>query len=359
MDPISLGLGIGSIASPIIGGLMGQNAAQSQQDAANAARQQALAQYAGINIPDVAQQQLALQQLQSQGRLTPQMEQAMQMGPSQYGNIAASQDPRLQQAQMASLAQMQGVASTGMTPADQAAFEQVRRSAAQQDQAKQGQIMQEMQSRGQGGSGAELIAKLKGAQVEADTNQQGALQQAQMQQQARMQAMQQAAGMAGTVRGQNYTQASDAARAQDIINQFNTQNAQNVGNANVGMSNQAQASNLQNAQNIANQNAQIANQQQQYNKGLYQQQYQNQMQMAGAKASQLSGVAQAAQQQAANTAGYYGQMGQGAGQAFAGAAKAYGANGTTTKPDGTTTNNYYGSSGAKGTADNSAGDFGG
>lgn len=307
---------IGAIAAPIIGGLMGQDAARSQVKDAKNARAQALAQYAGIDLPSLAEQKLNLETLQSAGELTPEMEQALSLGSSAMEQISA--DPRLKAMQMSALEQMAGVAEKGMSPADMAAFELARKKAASENQAMQAQILQNMQARGQGGSGAELIARLKGAQSAADSLQDAQLEQARQQQAARMQAMSQLGNMSTQVRQQDVGEQSDVARAKDLVSRFNLENQQGVGQRNVGSRNQAQAANLQNQQNILNQNVALRNQQQQANKQLLQQQFNNQLALASGRAGQYQGVAQAAQNQAANTAGMYSGIGQGVGTALAG-----------------------------------------
>lgn len=318
MDPLTIAL-IGSVAAPVIGGMIGNQAASGQRDAANAARAQALAQYSGISVPDQEQQRLSMNMLQYLGDYNPQSETALNMGPTAMNNV--STDPRLQQAQMSALQQLSGLASGKPQEGDLAAFELARRNAAQESQAKQQQIIQEMQARGQGGSGAELIARLKSAQSGADSLQQAQLQQAQAMQQARIQALANQSAMAGQVRGQQYGEQSDLARAKDVISQFNIQNQQNVGQRNVTGANQAGLRNLETRQQMGNQNVGLQNQQQMYNKNLAQQQFQNQLNLAGAKAGQYGGQAQAADTAAAQQAAMWSGIGQGVGTGVA----AYGA----------------------------------
>lgn len=311
LDPFSL---IGGIAAPLIGGLIGQGQAAGAETAAENARKDALRQYAQINVPDIESQKVDLGLQSVVGEYTPELEAQIQQQQSEMQGL--STDPRLRTSQMAALQQLSGLASTGMTPADQAAFTMVARNAAQADQAKQGQILQEMQARGQGGSGAELIAKLKGAQAEADAIQQAQMQQAQIQQAARMQALAQQGQMGGNMRTQDFSEGSQKAQAQDAINQFNANMLANQQNRNVGAKNMAQQQNLGNKQTIANTNVGTRNQQEMYNKGLIQQNFQNQLQRANGMSGQYNNMAGAAQNQAAGIAGMWGGLGQGAGTAI-------------------------------------------
>lgn len=298
-------------AAPIIGGLIGNELSRGDRTAAENARKEALSMFANIQAPSVQDQLLDLQEYQSTGTYNPLLEQLVNLGPSAQENIQL--DPRLRAEQMSALEQIAGMASGQPQAGDMAGFEIARRNAAAEDQAKQNQILQEMQMRGQGGSGAELMARLKSSQSSADRLQQADLAQAQAMQQAKLQALAQQASMASNLRNQDYGQEKDLSSARDTIAAFNAQNAQAVGGRNTNSSNEGQRLNLQNQQNTANMNTQLQNQQQINNKGLLQNQFGNQMQLAGAKAGQYGGMAQDAQQRAANTAGMYAGIGQGVG----------------------------------------------
>lgn len=301
-------------AATVGGALIGGSQAQAQRDAANNARNAALEQYANINLPSLEAQQLNLQDYQNAGTMTPEMEQLMQMGPTSMEGI--SLDPQTRAMQMQALEQMSGMASGQIQPGDVAGFEIAKRDAAAYDQAKQGQILQEMQQRGQGGSGAELLARLKSTQSSADRLNQADLEQAKQMQQARIAALQSQSNMASGIRSQDYGQESDLARARDAINQFNVQNSQNVEGRNTTNKNSAQQMNLQNSQNTANMNVENKNKQQIANKGLLQQQYNNQLNLANAKAGQYGQQANSQDQQAGQTAGMWAGIGQGVGTAI-------------------------------------------
>ena len=318
MDPVT-GMMLASAGSSILGGLAGQSASRRQAKEARRMMEQALAQYAGIELPKIEDQKLFLEQLSSAGVLTPELEQAILLGPSAMEQVSV--DPRLKSQQMDALKMLAGVAESGMTPADQAAFELARKNAAAENQAMQGQILQQMQARGQGGSGAELIARLKGSQSAAEALQDAQLKEAQARQTARMQAMSQVGDLSSRVRQQDFSEQSDVAKARDLANQFNVQQQVAAQRANVAARNLAQQQNLQNQQRILDANVGLRNQQQIANKSLLQQQFQNQMNLAGARAGAFTGQAGFAQQQAANTAGMYAGIGQGLGTMFGGLAQ--------------------------------------
>ena len=299
----------------IIGGIIGDDKAKGQSRAAERRLQEALEEFRRIKTPNIEEQKLDLENYQYLADLMPMLEGVETLGPSGYEQISV--DPRLKAEQMSALEKLSGLSESGLTPADIAALEQVRRGAASEAEAKQGQILQEMQQRGQGGSGAELIARLKAAQSGADRQSAEGLEIAKMAQQRALEALSQSANLAGSLRGQEYNEQSDLAKARDIVNRFNTENRQSVQQRNVGTQNQAQQFNLQNRQNMANQNVGLRNQQQQYNKELLQQQFQNQLQRAQGISGQLGNLATVNQQNAGRIAQQYAAIGQGIDQGLA------------------------------------------
>lgn len=250
----------------------------------------ALQQFANIDVPTVGDESVNLQKQQNTGDLQNQMEQTFQMGPSAMQGVQV--DPRLAQAQMSALNQLSQTGQTGMTPAQAAALQEAQRQAASQTQAKSSQLEDEFARRGMGGSGAELAARLSASQQGADLASQNSNATMQMAQQNALAAMGQSGALAGQMSGQQFGQQQAIAQAKDYINQFNTQNQQSIAGQNTNSANQANAYNVQNAQQIGNSNANIGNQQAMYNAGMVQQNYQNQMSKAGAMAGISTGLGQ-------------------------------------------------------------------
>lgn len=303
----------------VAGAAIGSQEASKERDAANRARAEALAQYAGISIPEAEKMMLNLQQYETVGEYSPEMQQALSMGPSAMEGI--SLDPAVRARQMQALEQMAGFATGGPTSAESAGFELARQNAAAEAQAKSAQLMQEMAQRGQAGGGAELIARLKSGQSGAQMLQQAQLQQAQAMQQARLQALQDQSTMAGNLRTQDYSEQARLAEARDVINRMNLQNQQQIAASNIAARNQAQMGNLAQRQKTAEQNVALLNQQQQYNKALQQQEFENKMRLAAGKAGQYGQQAESAQQRAGQTAAQWGTIGQGLGSIFGGIAQ--------------------------------------
>jgi len=255
---------------------------------AEAERARKEAAYQDLSAPELAD--LEFQDYEWQGDLTPeeiayQDIASAQQGESEMSNI--SMDPRLRTAQMGALESLQDVAqSGGMTQADQANLARIQSQTGEAARGRRGAIQQQMQQRGMGGSGMELLAQLQGNQAATNQSAQMGLDVAGMAQDRALQAMQMGGNMGGNIRSQDWGEQSQQAQAQDAINRFNTSNtqqsnqfnAQNQMTADQYNANQRADTNrfnVQGQQGISNQNVDSGNQQQQYNQNLEQQRYDN------------------------------------------------------------------------------------
>lgn len=315
MDPAT----IAGIAAPVIGGLIGGNAARHGAEDANKLNQRALEEILRIQIPGITEQELQLLLPEYIGGLTAQTEGAFNLGPSAMEGVAV--DPRLESAQMAALEQIAEIGQTGMTPGEAAALRSARRGAASEAQAKSEQIMQEMQRRGVGGSGQELAMRLQTAQSGADRMSQESDRAIQMAQERALQGLTSAGQLSSNIRGQQFGEQSDVARARDAINQFNTQNQQQVQGRNVASANRANERNLSEQQRISEARGATQNQQQQHNKNLIQQQFSNRMDRAAALSGQYTNQAKQAQTAGANQGEMFARIGSAVGTGLGGLAK--------------------------------------
>lgn len=293
-------------AALAIGGLSGIGnflANSSANDRAAMLQNQQFQQWMQLNVPDPAQQQVAMQQFVSAGKLTPQLETAIKQDPSSFQKIVT--DSGQKAAQNTALSQLEDIGrSGGLRLQDKAALQDATLKTQQQARGNRNAIAANMAQRGLGGSGFDVAAQLQGQQGEADQNAKSSLQVAAGAQDRALSAIEGAGNMATQQRSQDFGEQAQKASAADRINQFNTENSRNVNAQNTGIANSAQSANLQNAQNLSNQNTQLSNSQQLYNKGLLQQQYQNQVQkLAGAtgQANQVAGTDQKGGQILGNT----------------------------------------------------------
>lgn len=234
----------------IIGGIAQADAAKKAAQAQADALAQEMARLDKITVPEA--KKLIVQQLTAQGQLTPELEQAFNLPPSEVAQI--KEDAGVRQQQVNALNLIQQRAQSGLTASDRAAYNEMRNQVARDQQAKQAQIMQQMQARGMGGSGAELAAAL----AQEQNSSQGASEQAdRLAAQASQNALAAAQAMgqqAGALRAQDFNVANTRASAQDEYNRFNVANQQNVANANVAMKNNAQAQNLAEKQRLSEAN---------------------------------------------------------------------------------------------------------
>lgn len=317
MEPLTMA-GI-TAGSGLLAGVIGNIASSGDRDKANQARDQALQEWLKLNVPSIEEQKIQLEHFRQTGQLTPELEQTFKQEGTSLDKIAI--DPTYKQAQLNALTKLQDIsANNGMDAQAQAQYQQAINKANANEQGQRGAIVQNFAQRGQAGSGAELQAQLLASQAEANRASSQGLDIAALSQQRALQALMSGNQVASQMYNQDYQKASDAARAQDAINQFNTRNAQGVAGANADRQNKAQESNLNLQQRIADQNVGINNQQEIHNKGLYQTQFGNQAQRAAGASSQYGNVANQYASNADRTAG----MWSGIGQAVSQGAGAYG-----------------------------------
>jgi hypothetical protein len=178
-------------------------------------------------------------------RMDPRLANVFTQGNTEMAGITT--DPRLRDAQLGALDALSGIAdSGGMTLADEANLGKLQSSVAQADRGRREAILQNMQMRGQGGSGLELLAQLQSGQAATTDAAQGSLDIAGMAQDRALQAMIQSGQLGGQVRAQDFGEQADIAKAQDIINQFNTSNLTQGSQFNTGVVNDASRFNIAN-----------------------------------------------------------------------------------------------------------------
>jgi O6-methylguanine-DNA--protein-cysteine methyltransferase len=120
--------------------------------------------------------------------------------------------------------------------------------------------------------------------------------------------------MAGQVRGQEYGEQADIAKARDAISRFNVQQQADVAARNVAAQRQAQMYNAAESQRIAEANVASRNASQQYQNQLSQQQFANQLARTQGATGMQTNVSNVLGQEAAGTRQMYGGIAQGAGQ---------------------------------------------
>jgi hypothetical protein len=239
--------GVGNVVGAIGGGLLGGLAGlfgggKKKPSPEEIAAQELKDAYAGTIVLTPEQRKVRLEMLKDVGRLSPEMEQEILQQDSELKGLKV--DPRFKAAQMKALTNLEQQGQQGLTLEDRTALMETQRQAAQQNQGQQEAILQNMEARGMGGSGAELAARLQASQSGADAAAQKGLQIAAQAQRARMDALARAGAAAGQMGQQEFENQGSVASAQDVINRFNTGSRQNVQQRNVQSSNEANKYNL-------------------------------------------------------------------------------------------------------------------
>jgi hypothetical protein len=144
-----------------------------------------------------------------------------EVGESAFRNL--TEPPEGRAAQLRALQRLEAM-GTGESPEDAAAYARAAQEAAAQERGVRMAAMQRLAQRGVGAtSGLALAAQQEAAQQATQLAATRGLETAAESRRRALQALQAGAGLAGELRGADYRAASERARAQDIINQFNAQ----------------------------------------------------------------------------------------------------------------------------------------
>lgn len=136
-------------------------------------------------------------------------------GSTAYDSLKMSPEGR--EAQMRALQNYWRQAQGGPNIEDKAATEAIMEPLANQERAQQGAIMGNFAQRGRSGGGGEMAARMQSASNAANSARASGTSLAAAAYRRAMDANTAAAGLGGAVRGQDYTQMSDLARARDNI----------------------------------------------------------------------------------------------------------------------------------------------
>lgn len=300
----------GNIGAGIIGAIEQSNARGDIKEA----YEKSVRDLEAIGIPSIEAQQIVMEEYKSQGNWTPELEEAVQLGETSMAGITT--DPSYREAQLKALGKLQQIGDEGgMLLEDRANLERTMGGIAAKQRGAREAILQDARQRGGYGSGTALAAQLMAQQQGSQDARLEGLNTAAQAQSRALQAIQGAGKLGTELRGQEFGEKERIAKAKDVIAQWNAANRQDVNQRNTGVRNQASQYNLNNAQNLANANVDQRNKAQTYNKGLIQQRFGNEMDIAKAKATARAGQAQAAGQAGNAAAQMWGNIGSGIGQA--------------------------------------------
>lgn len=289
---------------------MGKKNNSAQVEAMNRAiaeMQQARKRIDDVEGPDYEQMKDYIRQAAAENPELMGLFQEAQMGESALEDIAI--DPKLRENQSKVIDELSELAETGMSDEDMAKRRELQRQVAQDEQARQKSIIQNLQERGLGGSGLELALRSGSSQESARRASEGADRLTSDMADRRRSALAQLSETAGRLRSQDYGEQKDLATTRDTIAQFNALQRANTANRNLqlrqGMENQRSAQNRQMYGNLGN---------------LQQQRFSNDMQKAGAYANATAPIAQMQARNVARSQGPMGMIGTLAGAGIGGLA---------------------------------------
>lgn len=266
------------------GGLLGQGTSMLQAGG-NA--------FNGVSSPSLTSLIPQLQLQVMQGQMTPAQAAAAVQQASAMNNVQTDQGSLAgQRAALASLANIG--TNGGMTQADQAQLASTmaatNANAASQRQAQ----IQQMQMQGNGGTGAELAARLEGAQGAANSNAAAGATVAQAAQARALAALQANLQGNANLNTQQFNQQAQIAQAQNAVNEFNAQAQQSTNLANAQNQQAANTNNFNTANQIAGTNTGIMNTQAMLPLNTANQQFQNQLGLATAQGKNSTAAGTAA-----------------------------------------------------------------
>lgn len=300
-----------AVAAPVIGGLLGNVLSSGDRQEARDALRRGMEELDAIGLPPDLSKRIVYEQFQQAGILTPELEQDIDLEASKVSLI--EEDPALREAQMDALRGIQERSKIGLSPEDRLALNQIRSEVGRETEAKRQQILQNFAARGQGGSGAELIAALQANQAGAEQASQAGDRIGAMASQNALQALSSAGQLGGSIRQQDFGVAQAKAGAEDAFSlaQFNAANQRQA--RNVGAMNQAEQYNLGQAQRTADINTQMENQERLRMEEAKRDYWQDRMARANAYSGQADKWAGAKESDANRTAGMWSNIGSAVG----------------------------------------------
>lgn len=304
-------MAIGEALGSIIGGFLGKNAAASDLKNQKKLMQQAISEYTKLGYPPDYSKALVLQEFERAGVLTPELEQEVEVAASEMGQI--TEDASLRDTQRQALEMLKTRAQVGLSAEDRASLNQVRGEVQRDSEAKRQQILQQMQARGMGGSGAELMAQLQSAQGASDQAAAGSDELMAQAQQRALQALSESSRAAGDIRSQDFGVESARRSALDERNKMLAQNSVARQANNVSRLNEAQKYNLSEQQRVNDANVSQANQEKERQAQAQADRYAQQLQFTAGKTGQIGQMADFRGQQAQQKFNQNVAMGKGIG----------------------------------------------
>lgn len=290
VDDLAIGLMVSSVAGPVLGGILGSNAAAGDREAARRAAEEAYAEILNLGAPPDLSKRIIQEKFKQAGIYTPQLENEINV---QFEKVA--QTPEGKQAlktQMEALNLVKQRAETGLSATDRAAMNQLRQQVATATQGRLESIRQAAAARGQTGSGAELAQQLAAASSASAEESAAADRLAAQAQQAALQAAMQSGELGRGIEEQQFAEQQAQTEIANREKLFNIQNSIARQRANIQAQNQAQLYNLAEQQRAQDINTQMENAERMRQSQASRQYWQDQAQLAGMRSGARLGQAQ-------------------------------------------------------------------
>lgn len=286
------------IAAPLGGTILGGILSKEEREKQKQNIEQTAKLFEESGLPPDLSKQLALQQFQTGPLLNPFLEENVDIGPSSVASMQVSPEGR--QTQMEALEAYKQLASLGLSPTDRASLNKVRDEVAAQSEGKRQQILQQMMSRGVSGSGQELAAQLSAEQQGSQQASREADRLAALAFEGRRSALANMGSMGTQVRSNDFEEEKTRRTAQDLFQQYATQNSISRQQRNVASQNLAEAGNIGRQQGTSDKNVAMANAEMDRQNKAKQEMYQQMLNRASAGQGVYSNLGQYYGNQAAN-----------------------------------------------------------
>ncbi len=230
-------------------------------------------------------------------KVNPELESQVLLQDSNMGGI--SLNPEYQKAQLAALSKLQDITgNNGRDAQFEADAARLQSDVNTNLQGQTGAIRQDMAQRGLSGGMSELVARQMASQQGANRQAQMGLDLNAQAQKRALDALMNQGNLGGQMQAQEFSQKSDIAKSQDLVNQFNARNSQDLSARNADRRNNAMTYNADNENKTGMANTAARNDAQMYNIGLGQKNFDNQLARTGLTNRALDGSAQNSQRQA-------------------------------------------------------------
>ena len=196
-----------------------------------------------LDIPGAEEFYLELDRMVELGEIDPDLAEAIFV--EQTGMEGIEVDPALRQAQYDTMARLQEISEAdGLDAQAEAKLRQARQLEDTRLAGDLGAIMEQAQRQGTGTAGMTQANKLLAAQSSANRMAQSGFDAAAEAERRALEALQARAALGGQMEERSFGQQAEIAKASDLINRFNTEQANRTNAANVAARNRAQELNL-------------------------------------------------------------------------------------------------------------------